>query len=387
MELETLKSLLDITHRKDLFDKILSKLRDFAKFNYIDYEEAETGEGIIPVLKISKNQNLEGIKYLKVFTAAQHNEYNGLFGIIEFLDDLKKGDIKPKKIIKPNQDIIFFPLMNPYGFNNPKKENKSGYYLRNGTNLNRYWRKIFAPESPYSKGDANGNPIPEHAKYLKKVLQKYWEREDIGIYLLDFHETSLLKRYPRDLLKNFKKESITYKFDHWLKEGLILNVLKLYDISYYRRPLFNKCSPSADHDHINLSIRQIDIIFEKLKEYLAENQDKLHFYFCYSTKSKNYCEELANRVYENLSNIVWKTYYPSFDHSFVQHGCFVLMSDATLRERIYTMELESEKQFYNIFREIEKSKTQPEYFNNKLSEMNKGIRLAKESINQMINMD
>jgi hypothetical protein len=135
-----------------------------------------------------------------------------------------------------------------------------------------------------------------------------------------------------------------------------------------------------------MTIRQVDLIYEKLEQYLNENQDRLPFYFCYSTKSKEFCENLAQKVYENLSDTVWETYFPSFDHSFVQHGCFVIMSDATSRKRVYSMELESKKQFFNIFKEIRKSQSQPDYFKTKLDDMNKNITLAKESIKEMLTM-
>ncbi|MFO7794791.1 MAG: hypothetical protein R6W84_01465, partial [Promethearchaeia archaeon] len=253
MELETLKDLLDIDKRELLFSKTLSKLKSFANLNYIEYDEGKTKEGVVPCLKLSMEKKIKGKKYLKVFVGAQHNEYNGLFGIIEFLDDLREGNIRWEKIGRFDQDIIFFPLMNPYGFLNPSKTNKSGYYLKDGSNLNRYWRKTFVPDSPYSDKDANGHPIPENARYVKETLQKYWENEKISIYLLDFHETSLLEKYPRNLINNLRKKSITYKFDHWLKEGIILNIMKLNEIRYFRRPLFRKCTPSANHDHINLN--------------------------------------------------------------------------------------------------------------------------------------
>jgi len=384
MELETLKSLLDIDNREHLFNKILSKLKIFANLNYIEYDEGKTKEGIIPCLKLSRQKKIEGKKYLKIFVGAQHNEYNGLFGIVEFLDDLVKGKIKWEHIGRSDQDIIFFPLMNPYGFLNPSESNKSGYYLKNGTNLNRYWRKTFVPQSPYNEKDANGHPIPDHTKYVKKTLQKYWQKKNIQIYLLDFHETSLLEKYPRDLLDKLKNKSITYKFDHWLKEGIILNIMKLNEIKYFRRPLFRKCNPSADHDHINLSYKQLDIVYEELAKYIDKNHNKLPFYFCYANKSKDYCERLANNVYKKLSDLLWETYYPSFDHSFYDHGCFVLMSEATPRKHIYTMELESKKHFYDIFAEIEKSKKISDYYENQLKDINKGLKLVKESILQMI---
>ena len=58
----------------------------------------------------------------------------------------------------------------------------------------------------------------------------------------------LQNRRINELNRELKKKSITYKFDHWLKERIILNVMELYDIKYYKKPLFFKCNPSANHD-------------------------------------------------------------------------------------------------------------------------------------------
>ena len=62
------------------------------------------------------------------------------------------------------------------------------------------------------------------------------------------------------------------------------------------------------------------------------------------------------------------------------------MSDATSRPRVYSMSLESEKHFFNIFEEIEKSKSDPNYFNNKLNLIDVSIELALETIKEMIKL-
>lgn len=384
MNKETLKAILNVSQRDKLFKEILSDLKKVSELNYCIYSEFETSEGIIPALKFCKNEEISQVENLKVFVGAQHNEYNGLFGILEFLEIIKSGRMDIESIFQKNQHLIFLPLMNPYGFVHPRNENKSGYYLKNGTNLNRFWRRTFAPEYENGENNLNNHPIPEHAKIVKEILSPYWNEEAINIYLLDFHETSLLRRFPQELSLELNKQSITYKFDHWLKEGIILNVMKLNDIPYYRKPLFYKCNSSTDHNHINLSIKQIDSVYEKLLIYISENQGNLPFYFCYSKKSKEYCKKLANKVYKEVKEIVWETYFPAFDHSFHDHGCFVKMSDATSRENVLTMELESEKQFFNIFEEIEKSKQDPHYFEEKLDLINKSLTLAIESIETMI---
>ena len=62
------------------------------------------------------------------------------------------------------------------------------------------------------------------------------------------------------------------------------------------------------------------------------------------------------------------------------------MNDAAKRKGVYSMELETQKQFFNIFDEIEKSKSQIGYFDKKIKIMNMSIRLVVESIKEMINL-
>jgi hypothetical protein len=383
MEIERLKSLLDINNRSTLFYTLLKKFESFSQLENVEYKQFKTSEGDLPCI-LCRNEDFSNVKYLKVYVGAQHNEYNGLFGTIRYFEQILEGKIPLDMLLKPSQDVIFFPLMNPYGFLNPSKQNKSGYYLKNGTNLNRYWRRAFAPDSPLSEEDAIGYSLPDHVHIVQDVLEKYWENSDIKIMLLDFHETSLLERFQKDLVMNLQEKSITYKFDHWLKEGILFNIIKLNDIPYYRKPLFYKCNSAADHSHINLSMKQLEIVNEKVQNFYTNNINKLSFYFCYSDKSKGYCKLLARRVYEELKDHLWKTYFPAISHHFHDHGCFVKMSDATTRKNVYTMELESEKHFFNIFQEIKRSQRDPSYFDNKLEKINIAEKLSLESIKEML---
>ncbi|MFX0041802.1 MAG: hypothetical protein ACFE8L_02720 [Candidatus Hodarchaeota archaeon] len=385
MNLETLKKLLNISNRNTLYDEILKDFRSFNSLEYVQYNELKISDGIIPVLKVANNLDINEIKTVKLFIGAQHNEYNGLFGILDFFKILQKGEIKISDTLKNTQILIFMPLMNPYGFLNPQKNNKSGYYLRNGENLNRFWRRAFVPEFENGMEDLDELPSPEQVKIVKDLLDDYWRNEKISIYILDFHETSLIERFPIELNQNF---SPYYKFDHWLKEGIIYNIIKLNNIRYSRKPLFVKCNPSADHTHINLTYEQVENVSEKLQEYLSKNLGvgKLPFYFCYGNKSRDYCRRLANLVYDKLKGKLWETYFPAFDHSFINHGCFINMSDATARKNVISMELESQKQFFNIFDEIEKSKSELNYFEKKLDLINLSIELALETIKEMINL-
>jgi len=385
MNLDTLKALLDISHRNLLYNEIFKQLEKVRKLDFINYQTYETSEGTIPLISIAKETKFDDVKHVKFFVGAQHNEYNGLFSMLEFFKLIREGQVKINRVARNDQMLFFLPLLNPYGFLNPNKSNKSGYYLKNGTNLNRFWRRAFAPEYENGMEDLNKFPIPEQVIIVKNLLQKYWNNEKNYIYILDFHETSLLERYPIELSTNLNP---FYKFDHWLKEGMLLNIIKLYSIPYYRKPLFFKCSPSADHTHLNLTHKQFETVFEKLHDYMTKNQGKgkLPFYFCYSDKSRDYCLKLANKVYSRLKEKLWETYFPAFDHYFHDHGCFVRMSDATPRPRVYSMELESQKHFFNIFEEIKKSKSDPDYFKNKLNLINLSIELALETIKEMIEL-
>lgn len=385
MDLETLKALLDISNREILFNKILNEFELVKDLNYTSYQIYGSPETIIPVIKIAKNSKFDEVNHVKIFIGAQHNEYNGLFAILKFIHLLQEKKISLTELVRTDQILIFLPLLNPYGFKNPNRSNKSGYYLEDGTNLNRFWCKTFAPDYSIGNEDLNGIALPEQTIIVKQILQKYWDNEDTNLYILDFHETSLLKRFPIELANNLNPY---YKFDHWLKEGIILNVMKLYNIPYYRKPLFFKCNPSADHAHLNLTHKQFERVFKKLNEYMLRNQGKgkLPFYFCYSDKSKEYCLKLAKKVYNNLKEKLWDTYFPAFNHNFINHGCFVNMSNITTRPNVYSMELESQKQFFDIIKEIEESNSNPNYFEKKLNLINVSIELALEAIKVMINL-
>ena len=50
------------------------------------------------------------------------------------------------------------------------------------------------------------------------------------------------------------------------------------------------------------------------------------------------------------------------------------------------MELESQKQFFNLFEEIEASKNDPEYFGEKLEFITLSLTLVKKTIKTMIDL-
>ncbi|MFX0176518.1 MAG: hypothetical protein ACFE85_09840 [Candidatus Hodarchaeota archaeon] len=386
MNEETLNKLLTIPKRNGLFKEIVNEFRGVNNIEKLKHREFNTKDGIVPVITLGNEVKSNDVKVIKIFIAAQHNEYNGLFGILEFFKELIKGELKVEDYLKNDQILFFFPLMNPYGFLNPNNENKSGYFLKNGKNLNRFWRRTFAPEYKNNEVDLDNINMPEQTYIVKSILEKYWVKKRIKLYFMDFHETSLLERYMLKLSRNLNSESYTYKFTHWIEERIIYNIIKLYNIQYSSTPLFKKCSTSINHSHLNLSAKQIELVYEKLLEYIVLNIRKLPFYFCHSNNTDEYCVNLAQKVYNKLKDKLWETRFLTFDHNFQDHGCFIKMSDATTRNHVYAMELESQKQFFNIFKEIEKTKTQSNYFEEKLNDINISIELVKSTIIEMIHL-
>lgn len=287
----------------------------------MQYKQRDTLEGTIPFILL-KNPEEKEIKQVKVFVGAQYNEYNGLFGILEFLKRLNQQNIKE---IVQNQPLLFFPLMNPYGFLNPREDNKSGYYLKNGTNLNRYWRRTFVPNYIEDDRDHFQYPIPPHTASVKSILDEYWKQEQILIYIIDFHETSLLRRFPLELSRDL---SIDYDMDHWLKKRFIKNVINLFDIPLSEPFFISNSLDGLKKWRLNASLKELAMIKMSISKYLNSNQDKLPFYFCYSNESKVFCLKLASNVYNKPYNMLWKTTIPVVDHNFHDHGCLVKMNDA-----------------------------------------------------------
>ena len=124
-----LEELLDLANRGVLFDKIMRELKYYGTLNNCQYLKFETSEGNIPIIIIGNPQNFEEVKCVKLFIGAQHNEYTGLFGIMEFLRRLNNSLIPMIEVVSNNQIVIFAPLMNPYGFINPTKEAGSKWVL------------------------------------------------------------------------------------------------------------------------------------------------------------------------------------------------------------------------------------------------------------------
>jgi len=370
-----LKKILNPEDRNNLLEEIYEIFDNFNKNDLIELVFLEISDGKIPVLIINKPKDLNQLKRVFIFVGSQHNEYSGLFGMISYLNELvstNNSEILPKD--KINTMIILFPLMNPYGFLNPRPDNKSGYYLKNGDNLNRYWRKTFIPN--FREKDEDNNPyiIPENALVFKNFIQKYWER-DLEICLIDFHETSLLRRFTEDMVKEL---NAFYKLEHYYKMWIVEYLIKREDLPR-REPLFMKPHKDLDHHHFNITINQGEQLRENLREVWKKNKYKLPFAYIYNYKSGDFCRLIARKVHSKLKEFMWDIRQPAFLHP-EDHGCFVCLGHSTRRPKTFTCELELDKQFFNLFEEIEKCKSSQVYFDKKIDNINKTIDIVKETM-------
>lgn len=377
-----LKKILNPEERNNLLEEIYEIFDNFNKNDLIELVFLEISDGKIPVLTINKPKSLDQLKKVYIMVGSQHNEYCGLFGQISYLYGListNNSEFLPKEL--EYSMMIFFPLMNPYGFLNPRPDNKFGYYLKNGDNLNRYWRKTFIPN--YIEKDEDNNPyiIPENALVLKNFIQEYWER-DLEIYLIDFHETSLLRRFTEDMVKNL---NAFYKLEHYYKMWIVEYLVKR-EVLPKREPLFVKPHPDLDHHHFNITINQGEQLRENLKEAWEKNNDKLPFAYIYNYKSGDFCRSIARNVQSKLKDLMWDIRQPAFLHP-EDHGCFVCLGHSTQRPKTFTFELECDKQFFNLLEEIEKCKSNQVYFNKKIDNINKTIEIVRETIKAVVNFN
>ena len=92
MDVKTLKKLIDLPARNEFFTEILEFIESLDQLDYIYSKIHEIPEGKIPIIHVKKSMDFNEVKYVKLFVGAQHNEYNGLFGILELFQQIKNKE-------------------------------------------------------------------------------------------------------------------------------------------------------------------------------------------------------------------------------------------------------------------------------------------------------
>lgn len=274
---------------------------------------------------------------LLVLIGAQHNEYNGLFGLLHFFRN--NGIEKLSEWQEyTNGGILVSPITNVHGFLYPNKENKWGYFVDQNSkgrrvNSNRHWDKTLS----YHVIQKNQRFIPVINRNLGSLilsLRKPTVKAENPVYLMDFHETSLVYRYWLDMSQNLSKE---YRINHWIKRWL-LSESSAY---LHQKKVLNGKYSTSSH-------------YASLRQYLNENLDHLQdktFYFF--TAANQFAMELTTmidqRIYRNWSHELFPLDKRVFKSPYKKKGDFVDASSH--REWISAVAVEMRKLFYNLEKE------------------------------------
>ena len=266
-----LLKLIEITERKLFFKEIANSLKRKSKemdanFAFIGDEKSYE----IPVLY--KEQSAENAPVL-IFIGAQHNEFNGTFGVFDFLD--KNIDLLSKWIKKTRGGFCFIPIFNKQGFLHPRRENKWGYYIfkknLDKANLNRFWKYTLDLEN--SKSYHKSQP-PIH-KHFKAFLVESFRKP---LYFFDFHETSLLYKKIRKVM-DYQGGKLP-KTNHWMDDWITKTALQYKDF----------------HPDINRDKMDTKAIQKSLRSMFSQMEQQ-SFYFIEFTKN---IEELAMHIDKKL---------------------------------------------------------------------------------------
>lgn len=339
--MDALDCILDIEKRKRLFNKIVeglisSEAKLNAKFVKINISR---GEYFIPVLYSPKQK--DGAPIL-TFIGAQHNEFSGLFGQMQFLlSDSSQFLMEWKERTKGG--FCFVPLFNVDGFFRPKKHNKWGYFSRlnnnnptsgNYINLNRYWNEVF---SNY----LSNVPVEHHefGKFLSGI-GGLGEGRQGPLYIIDFHETSLVYRYIEELALRFDND---YRVDHWIKKWIIDST------SDYIK---------ANNPHFN-PFDEMQNFKEVIKSLFKERMDKSFYVIEYAESTEKMAREIDKMIYPVYKN---KLIYSS-NRCLLQPYPIKGSIIASSRQFpwVFALEFEFRKLIYDLKKEQELVKKNPDY--------------------------
>ena len=67
-------------------------------------------------------------------------------------------------------------------------------FLKNGSNLNRYWGDVFAPGYLSEKDNFDDKPIPEHAISFRKLIEKYWSHALVDMVAIAYSAEGIIKK-------------------------------------------------------------------------------------------------------------------------------------------------------------------------------------------------
>jgi len=404
-----LLELSEKNNRLNIFNKICNECRLIAQryqdigLKYIELPLNITKYKLqlkIPNLYLSiKNRNNNLLTW---FLAAQHNEYNGTFGILDFFlssENEVRQELKDYLNIT-NGALLFTIIGNPVGFLFPSKENKYGYFaqIHSQVNMNRYWDKILLPSK-----------LKRNQKFISKInltigsflnsLIKFNNQSNSTIIAIDFHETSLIVKDLQEIKNNFSQKLI---LDDWVKKFIIFALLKEFKLEYNEIKLFdneinipekNKSDILPNID-LNKPIKMMEIVpknlynYEDMKKYLNKFYKSIcqegYYFFCYGNK-------IGLDLSHYLSKRLKEDYFPS--ELFKDQNTFFLpykkighlSRTSYYNPNLHAIEIEMSKIFYNLEEIYMKLKRNINYKMKLNSIFKRNYNITKDSIRYSLN--
>ncbi|TFF86554.1 MAG: hypothetical protein EU551_01210 [Promethearchaeota archaeon] len=333
---DIIKDLLYPERRIELFlniDKLLKKLAASLQINYKRLSLNDSN--YIPILFYRKSKSSAPFILIQ---GAQHNEYNGTFGIIDYLSS-KNVESLLEWCENTSGGFCFIPILNVKGFLNPIKENKYGYYTNNPRginnnektlNTNRFWDKTVE----YKILNASKYNIPEENRLLGNFLLDIREVKNTPrskFIILDFHETSLPYKFRKEMEIKFDTDySIR---DHWLK-GWILETVLLYKSI----PFINKVSKPV-----------VKLVRDALSDLNKDIDLKTVYFLLFTPHSRKFAQYISNKVENIFKTKLWFSTKYCFYHKYPLNGCYCTAN--MNRPWINAIEIEARKIFFDLEKE------------------------------------
>lgn len=327
--------LLYPERRGEILVKISQFMKEIAKNIEIEYRELRfKGIDLTSPILIQEKRTPSAPFLLCI--GAQHNEFNGTFGILDFLSADKVSLLKQWQE-GTGGGFCFIPILNLTGFLEPIVENKWGYYVKgvqnskvatqNWANCNRFWDKILELDI----FEQFENDIPEENRIVGELLYKSRYADSFPqapLIVLDFHETSLPYRTRKEMAQNFNLDYAVN--DSWIRKLTFEDAL-----SYGKLPFTSE---------INLKI------IEDVKSALFKMNSTIEdttFYFCfYSPYSEEMAKFIDQRLQKKFAPYLWYAHRRTVSHGRKIDGCFV--SANMSHPWMSALEIEMRKCFFNL---------------------------------------
>ncbi|TFF89548.1 MAG: hypothetical protein EU549_00115 [Promethearchaeota archaeon] len=364
-----IRQLLYSELRADLLQKISNSLQKIASSLEINYIELLLDDSrFIPIIFHKKTNPASPFILIQ---GAQHNEYNGTFGIIKFLYS-KQSESLLRWCEITGGGFCIIPILNVRGFLNPTKENKWGYFTKRPEymkkdkikiNTNRYWDKTI----DYEILNNSKSELPEENRLIGNFLlklRKVKKNPRSQFIILDFHETSLPYRFRKQMELRFNRDySIK---DHWLKRWILDTALLYKGIPFTTK----------------ITKQVVELVKNALYELNKEIDEKTFYFLLYTPYSGSFAKYVSDKVEMQFKSRLWFSTKYYFYHKYPLNGCYCTAN--MNRPWLKALEIEARKIFFNLQEEREKFEGMKSYKQYLINHLTLNSEIASKIIQSSI---